>query len=63
MKRTIRTRIELTPDEVADILRKHFGAPDAGIAIVRTAYGDTWNEGAIIEWNEEAKDKANDQSR
>ena len=60
MKHTVKIRVELTPDDVADFLRKHFAGPFSNIAVVRTGHGDMWNEGAIIEWNEEAKDNAND---
>ena len=56
MKRTVKIRIELTPDVVAYLLRKHFAGRFSDMAVVRTGHGDTWNEGAIIEWNQEAED-------
>jgi hypothetical protein len=59
MKHTVKIRVELTPDEVADVLRKHFVGTFTDMVVVRTGHGDTWNEGAIIEWNEEANEQHN----
>ena len=59
MKHTVKIRVVLPPNDVADLLRKHFAGPFADMAVVRTRHGDTWNEGAIIEWNEEANEQHN----